>query len=247
MSAGASWGEVRWREPQSSSTARDSTMATREVLAANSLLVREDHKEQYPRPMESARRIDHGFHAPQTTLHIGGPLWDTENTRLLSEQRLLADHVSSPFDRPPNSTVSSHLGNDEGGFISTVDQAVSTSRRTSSGLPSMSGQYRASPPIHTSLPPIASLQESVNYDRRHGTAPQTIIKSESPTCRGCTEKKTIIDDIALAVTSLDELINSHGFRPFKRVSHLLVFSSGNPVSDHSLTEHRDPRGLKIAH
>lgn len=223
MSAGASWGEVRWREPQSSSTARDSTMATPEVFAANSLLVRDSYKDQYPRPMESSRRIDHGFHAPQATLHTGGPPWDTESTRFLSEQRLLSDRVASPFDRPPNSTVTSHLGNDEGGSISTVDQALSTSRRTSWGLPSMSGQYRASPPMQTSLPPIASLQESVYRDRRQGTAPQTIIKSESPTCRGCIEKKTIIDDIALAVTSLDELINSHGFRPFKRVSHLLEF------------------------
>lgn len=230
MSAGASWGEVRWREPQPSSTDRDSTMATRELLATNSLLLRDGHKDQYPRPMEPSRRTDHGFHAPQATLHIGGPLWDTENTRLLSEPRFLSDHATGSFDRPPNSTVTLHLGNDEGartGSTSLVDQAGSDSRRTSWGLPSMSGQYRASPPIHTSLPPIASLQESVNHDRRQEMAPQMIIKSESPTCRGCVEKKTIIDDIALAVTSLDELINSHGFRPFKRVSHLFLSSSHN--------------------
>jgi len=49
------------------------------------------------------------------------------------------------------------------------------------------------------------------------SALEPAVRPESPTCRGCIEKKTVIDDIALAVTSLDELISSYGSRPAMRV------------------------------
>lgn len=247
MSPDASWGEIRWRDPPQSSNAHDSTMATGEVLAAHSLLGRggcEDHR--HTRLMDHSRRIDHSLHAPQPTLHIGGPLWDSRNNRLPSEPRFSSDPMTSSLYGPRNPAVASYSSNIEEartGSISTIDHAVNTSRRTSGTLPSISGQYRPSPPAHnTSLPPIASVQEPLNYQGRHATAPEPIIKSESPTCRGCAEKKAVIEDIALAVTSLDDLINSHGFGPFKRVSHLPLLGSG-----HLLIDYRDLKGPKIAH
>jgi hypothetical protein len=57
------------------------------------------------------------------------------------------------------------------------------------------------------------------------SALEPVIKPESPTCRGCVEKKTVIDDIALAVTSLDELISSYGPRSAMRVCIYLYMVS----------------------
>lgn len=247
MSRDASWGDIRWREPQPSLSARESTMAAGEVLAANSIFGRGGREDQqHSRLMEPSRRADHGIHAPQPTLHIGGPLWDSNTNRLLSEPRFLSDPMTSSLHGARDSAITSRTSNVDGariGSISAMDHVGSSNRRPSGSLPSISGQYRVSPPPHnTSLPPIASVQAPANHDRRNEAGPQTISKSESPTCRGCDEKKTVIDEIAIAVTSLDDLINSHGLKPFKRVSH---FPLSTP--DYSLIDGRDPKGLKIAH
>jgi hypothetical protein len=80
-------------------------------------------------------------------------------------------------------------------------------------LPSIRTPDRVSPSNQsTLLPSFSSLQRSANLDDGSKTVPESASKPASPRCRGCIDKKSAIDDIALAVTGLDDAVQTYGPR-----------------------------------
>jgi hypothetical protein len=98
-----------------------------------------------------------------------------------------------------------------------------------------------SPTHPTLLPSFAAFQESADRDDRQKLAPEIAVKPESSTCRGCVEKKRFIDDIALAINSLDEMIHRLGSQTMKKVDLLNV--QIGPVFDSC---NRDLKDLETA-
>jgi hypothetical protein len=131
MNADSTWGEVRWREPQSDPSANDPTMATRTLLAGTRPLTTEGYNEQRARFMESHRRIDHGFHVPQANLHIKGPANKPENIKLLPESRYLPDYMQNTLHGRQNSATTSPLGSVDGARTGSMSSQIDQSRRTS--------------------------------------------------------------------------------------------------------------------
>jgi hypothetical protein len=87
-------------------------------------------------------------------------------------------------------------------------------------LPSIRTPERVSPSNQsTLLPSFSSLQRSANCDDGSKTEPDSASKPASPRCRGCVDKKSAIDDIALAVTGLDETVQTYGPRYRDHVCH----------------------------
>jgi hypothetical protein len=72
----------------------------------------------------------------------------------------------------------------------------------------------------TLLPSFSSLQRSANCGDDLKAASESASKPGSPTCRGCVDRKSAIDDIALAVTGLDETVQTYGLRYRDNVRHL---------------------------
>lgn len=90
---------------------------------------------------------------------------------------------------------------------------ICTNTVSATELPSIRTPERLSPSNQsTLLPSFSSLQRSADRDDSSKTAPETVSKPVSPTCRGCVDKKSAIDDIALAVTGLDETVQMYGRR-----------------------------------
>jgi hypothetical protein len=88
-------------------------------------------------------------------------------------------------------------------------------------LPSIRTPDRVSPSNQsTLLPSFSSLQRSANCDDGSKTVPESASKPVSPRCRGCVDKKSAIDEIALAVTGLDETVHTYGPRYRDHVCHL---------------------------
>jgi len=90
-------------------------------------------------------------------------------------------------------------------------------------LPSIRTPDRVSPSNQsTLLPSFSSLQRSANYGDGSKTVPEIVSKPNSPVCRGCVERGSAIDNIALAVTGLDETVQTYGPRYRDHVCHLLA-------------------------
>ena len=80
-------------------------------------------------------------------------------------------------------------------------------------LPSIRTPDRVSPSNQTTLlPSFSSLQRSANFGDDSKTVPESASKPGSPSCRGCVDRKSAIDDIALAATGLDETVQTYGPR-----------------------------------
>lgn len=131
MNADSSWGEVRWREPQSGPPAHDPIMATRTLLAGNRPFTMDGHEERRARLMEPYRRIDHGFHVPQANLHIRDPTNNSGNTRLLSEPRYLSDYTPNTLYGQQTSAITSPLGSVDEARTGSISDHIDQSRRTS--------------------------------------------------------------------------------------------------------------------
>lgn len=131
MNANSSWGEVRWREPQSNPSSHDPTMATQTLLSRNRIPSTDGHEDQHARLLEPHRRIDQGIHMPHANLHIRGPTNIPDNNRLLSESRLFPDHMTNALYRPQNTSITSPPSHFDETRTGSMSDHVDHSRRTS--------------------------------------------------------------------------------------------------------------------
>ncbi|GAB7326316.1 hypothetical protein MBLNU13_g10288t2 [Cladosporium sp. NU13] len=203
-------------------------MATRTLLAGDRSLTTEGRGEQHARLIEPYRRIEHGVYAQQANPYTRGPVNRLDDTRLLPESRYPLDYAqNTPYGQQKTAMTSGFGSTDDtraGPMSGQIDQSRRTSElqpisdaRISGDFPSIGASNRLTPPAYaTLLPSFASIKESADRDDRQMPALELAVRQESPTCRGCVEKKSIIDDIAHAVTSLDELISRYGSRPTMR-------------------------------
>jgi hypothetical protein len=128
MNADSSWGEVRWREPQSSPSTNDPTMATRTLLTANHLPTTDRREDQRVRLTGPYRRIDHVFRA---NLHIPPPEKRSDKIPPLADLRHFPDHTSNPLYGQQNTSIASPPGNVDETRTGSISDQADQSRRVS--------------------------------------------------------------------------------------------------------------------
>jgi hypothetical protein len=131
MNADSSWGEVRWREPQSSPSTHDPTMATQTLLTGNHLSTTARREDQRVRLTGPYRRIDHEFHMPHANLHIPGPTDTSNKIRPLADSRHFRDLTSNPPYGQQNTSITSPLGNVDETRTGSISDQADQSRRAS--------------------------------------------------------------------------------------------------------------------
>jgi hypothetical protein len=131
MNADSSWGEVRWREPQSSPSTHDPTMATRTLLTGNHMPTTERREDQRVRLTGPYRRIDHEFHMPYANLHIPGPTDRLDKIRPLADSRHFQDLTSNPPYGQQNTSITSPLSNVDEPRTGSISDQADQSRRVS--------------------------------------------------------------------------------------------------------------------
>jgi hypothetical protein len=152
MNADSSWGEVRWREPQSDPSANDPTVATRTLLAGTRTLNTEGHDEHHTRLVEPHRRIDHGIYAPQANLYMKSTANKPENIRLLPESRYLPDYLQNTPYGQQNSAITSPLGSVDGARTGSMSSQMDQSRRTSELQPTSDARISSGECFEPSFP-----------------------------------------------------------------------------------------------
>lgn len=157
MNTDSTWGEVRWREPQSSRSPIDPAMATRTLLAGNRTLTMEGREEQHARLTEPYRRIDHGYHAPQANLHFKGPANKLENIRSLPDSRYLPDYMHNSLYGQQSSAITSPLGSVDDARTGSISSQVDQSRRTSELQPTSDARISSGECVKL-LPPMPSIR-----------------------------------------------------------------------------------------
>ncbi|KAM0717643.1 hypothetical protein Q7P37_007495 [Cladosporium fusiforme] len=239
MNADLSWGEVRWRDPQSNPTANETLMATPKI-AHNRPFDMASLGDQGAWHLKPHVHTDNEIYAPMAKpggyVQASQSLLNHAKTTTKSREFLEVTHDRSHTPQQSESTMPRKSEDTLAGSASgQTDQRLDTGYRLSEhpralDIPSSAGpsgtlsdrntlrgrdhvnstEARASPKVQdNSLPSFASFQRSAIGTEGSTAVPQNVPSPERISCRGCTERDSSIEDIAIAVSGIEEILKMH--------------------------------------
>lgn len=216
MNTGSSWSEVRWKDRQPSPSTNTSLMNAPN-RASDRPFAKGPEEGLYSWSTGPLGNL--GRDMPTPKAEPSGPSYFSHQT--VSDGRLNGSLDLLPRDTHgfQHSPSASSLFKSE---VRLADPVPGRGEREPREDGMTSGDVSHSRRQSTFLPSFASLQHSTGRERGSTAGVEPNPALEKSSCRGCNDRTSAIEDIAFAVSGLEEVLQKHQLRSFAKVSGIMI-------------------------